>query len=443
MPVVSIRSRSALPAESRVVRDRTILTLYGPYAVWGWFLYSFSPSVPLLAEDQGISDAQAGLHGTAMAVGGLVAAFLAPRAVAALGRRGAIVVASLAVAGFVTALMLGPSLPWTLGAMLLLAVGGNVLIASAQVGLALHAGPTASAVITEGNAVGSGIGLLGPLAVGAAVTLGWGWRPAVLVTAVLAMVTTWFVHRLPLTPSLAGRGSPGPVRAGDDPQGDSPDGDSVIEPEPAGAALPVTGPVVEPAPSGRWSPGPTAALFLVAIVAAVAVENATTYWSTALLIDRTGAHPGIATAATAGLLAGMTVMRLVAGPLTLRISAAHLLAGGFAVSIAGWAVVWTTTSTGVAMAGLVLAGLGFGVQYPLTIALLLASEPQHSDRAMGQATLYSALAVGVAPFLLGAISDHVDMHTAFLVVPVFAVTGMFAAVAGGRALRKATRPALD
>ena len=101
-------------------------------------------------------------------------------------------------------------------------------------------------------------------------------------------------------------------------------------------------------------------------------------------------------------------------------------------------MVWTTTSTGVALAGLVLSGLGLGVQYPLTIALLLASSPGHSDRAQGDATLYGALSIGVAPFLLGWLSDHVGMHTAFVAVPVFALVGIVAALAGGRALRRAT-----
>ena len=56
--------------------------------------------------------------------------------------------------------------------------------------------PAASAAISEGNAVGSGVGLLGPLAVGAAVSIGWGWRPGVLVTAVLAVVVIVLVARV-------------------------------------------------------------------------------------------------------------------------------------------------------------------------------------------------------------------------------------------------------
>ena len=224
----------------RVVRDRMTITLYGSYAVWGWFLYSFNPSVPLLAADQGISAALAGLHGTAMAAGGLGAAFLAPRAVLAWGRRRAIVASCGAVVVGVTGLVAGPSLPWTLSAMVVLAAGGNVLISSAQVGLALHHGRRASAVITEGNGTGSGIGLLGPLAVGATLSLGWGWRPAVLVTAPLAIVVAVLVGRLPATSILTGR------RA-------APDAGTALDagPAPDAGAAPVPDPAPAPVPRAR------------------------------------------------------------------------------------------------------------------------------------------------------------------------------------------------
>ena len=189
------------------------------------------------------------------------------------------------------------------------------------------------------------------------------------------------------------------------------------------------------APRGRR--GTAAIMFLCGVVAAVAVENATTYWSTKLLIERTGAGAGIATAATAGLVAGMTLIRLIVGPLSLRITPARILAAGFLFNIIGWTVIWTTTSTGVALAGLVLSGLGIGVGYPLSIALLLAASPGHSDRAQGDATLWGAVSIGIAPFLLGWLSDQVGMHTAFLAVPVFALAGAAVAFIGGRALRRA------
>ena len=151
----------------RLVRDRVTLGLYTPYAMWGWLLYSFNPSVPLLADELGVSSAQAGLHGTAMAGGSLLASVVVPRAVRALGRRRTVVVLCLVVAVGVAGVLAGPSLPWTLAAMLVTSLGGAGGIAATQVGLAEHTGRAASAAITEANGVGSSIGLVGPLVVGA------------------------------------------------------------------------------------------------------------------------------------------------------------------------------------------------------------------------------------------------------------------------------------
>ncbi|MCG7287548.1 MFS transporter, partial [Cellulomonas sp. ACRRI] len=193
----------------------------------------------------------------------------------------------------------------------------------------------------------------------------------------------------------------------------------------AGSAAPGAGRAVR---ASRW--------FLVTVVAALALENATTYWATDLVRDRTGAGAGIATATTAGLVAGMTLIRFVVGPLSLRVSPARLLAASFGVAVAGWAVLWTATTAPVALAGLFLAGLGYGAQYPLGIALLLGASGGATDAAQARATVGGGVAVGLAPFLLGALADAVGSHTAFLVVPVLAVVGGVAAVSGGRAWRR-------
>ncbi len=451
MAVASIRPEDGSPPV-RLVRDRLTVTLYGSFITWGWLLYSFNPSVPLLAHERGLSAAQAGLHGTAMAAGGLVAAALAPRAVRWWGRRGAIVWAATTVAVGIVGLVLGPSLVWTLTAMLVVSSGGNVMIAASQVGLAMRHGAAATAAITEANGVGSGVGLFGPLAVGAAVAVGWGWRPAVLVTSGLALAGAALVARLPASAALSASGSRSRTAPGDgEPRVVVPAGvvagsqaagtldeetDLLTHDEPA--VLPSAA-VLPPAavPKVRYRPARAAVLFIVSLIAAVAIENATTYWSTALLLERTAARAGIATAATAGLVAGMTAVRFVVGPLSLRVRPAALLVGAFLLAIVGWAVMWTTTSTVVAMTGLVIAGFGYGAQYPLSIALMLGASPGHGDRVQGYATLAGGAAVGVAPFLLGFLADRMGMHSAFVVVPVLAACGAVVAALGGRALRRA------
>jgi MFS family permease len=94
------------------------------------------------------------------------------------------------------------------------------------------------------------------------------------------------------------------------------------------------------------------------------------------------------------------------------------------------------------MVGLVVAGFGYGATYPLSIALLLATSPERADAMQSRATLVGGLAIGVAPFALGALSDVAGTHQAFLVVPVVALAGAVGAALGGRALRRETAPVL-
>lgn len=416
----------------RFHRDRFTLTLDGVFVTWGWLLYSFNPSVPLIAAELGVSNAQAGLHGTAMAAGAVLAAALTPWAVLRLGRRATLVGAGVLIATGTGLLTSGWTLAATLSAMVVVSVGGSVAVSAAQAGLVLHHGRTASAAVTEANGVGSGIGLLGPLAVGASVAAGWGWRPAVAVTAALALATAVAVRLLPADGAL-GRPGPAPRPAGAR-RTASPD----VSRQPGEVDVPARAdqPGSRPETAGAGRAVLASRWFLVTIVVALALENATTYWATDLVRDRTGAGAGIATATTAGLVAGMTLIRFVVGPLSLRVSSARLLAASFGVAIAGWAVLWTATSAPVALAGLFLAGLGYGAQYPLGIALLLGAAGGATDAAQARATVGAGVAVGLTPFLLGALADAVGSHTAFLVVPVLAVVGGVAAVAGGRAWRR-------
>ena len=400
------------PESTGIHRDGMTVAFYATFVVWGWLLYSFNPSVPLLADELGVSAAQAGLHGTAMAVGAIIASFGTPWLVRSRGRRDAIIIASVLVMVGAFGLAVAPALGWSLAAMVAASLGGNVSMSSAQAGLAVQHGTKASAAVTEGNGVGSSIGLLGPLAVGACVALGWGWRPAVAVTAVLALATAIVVARIPVGGAMTPPQPDGPVAAA-------------------------------PAAAPRSGTSPAARIFVVALVAAVSIEFATTYWATGLVIEQTGAGPGIAAATTAGLVAGMSAIRFVVGPLSLRVAPFSLLAIAFLVAIGGWAILWTATSPTVAIVGLVVAGIGYGAQYPLSISLLLGTAPGRVDAMQARATLVGGLAIGISPFALGALSDAVGTHRAFLVVPAVALVGAVAAVLGGRASRRGQEPVAE
>src|SRR5690625_5855154 len=86
-------------------------------------------------------------------------------------------------------------------------IGGNLIINVAQPALSVHHGLHGPAAVTEANAGSAIVGIFGPLAVGGAVSLGWGWKPAILVTAVLGLIAFFLIYPLPTAGSLDGRGA--------------------------------------------------------------------------------------------------------------------------------------------------------------------------------------------------------------------------------------------
>ncbi|MCG2798137.1 MAG: MFS transporter [Cellulomonas sp.] len=375
----------------RVRRDSYTVGLYTVFIAWGWLLYSFNPSVSLLAEEQHVSGALAGLHGTAMAVGSLLAGWVAPKVVARLGRPRALMVEALLMAVGVLALVLGQGIGATLTAMLVLSVGGVSMMSTATVGLARHQPLAASAVLSEANGVGSGVGLFAPLVLGVAVGIGWGWRPAVVVTVLIVLAVAFIAWR-----TRDGSENAVPIVASRD-------------------KLPMS--------TGIW--------FLVALVAGISLEFATTFWATALVREQTGASAGIATATTAGLLLGMTAARLLLGPVAPRFGPARMLAIAFVVAVIGWVVLWTATDAAVAVGGLAVLGAGIGLTAPLSQSMVLAAAGDHQDKAQGRSSVASGMAVGVAPFVLGALADQVGTHGAFVLVPVLGALGVVASMVGG------------
>jgi MFS family permease len=405
----------------RLHRDRVTVALYAHFVAWGWLLYSFSPSVPLIAAEQHISKATAGLHGTSMAAGTVLCAFISAPLVARLGRRGTLLVASASLAAGVGILVSGSTLTTTLPGAFVTAMGGTLLLCAALPALSVHHGAASAAAVVEANGVGSSFGLLAPLALGLSVAAGWGWRPAVAVTIALAAVAAALIGSLP------GRGALGSSRVA--PGAGEPGG-------PDGPGAPPTAPVGAPPARGFsgafWC-------FWVGLIAAVAIENATTFWAADLLISRTGAGPGIATGALAGLIGGMSAARFIVGPLSLRGQAEKLLIIAFVLAGAGWLVLWLATTTTLAVVGLVVAGLGYGAQYPLSIALVLRASAGRPDQAQARATLGAGGAIAVAPFLLGALADRVGSHSAFLLVPALISIGAVAVALGLRRVRSAAK----
>ncbi|WP_255491754.1 MULTISPECIES: sugar MFS transporter [unclassified Actinotalea] len=403
---------SAVGERPRLVRDRLTLSLYGPFITWGWFLYGFSPAVPLIADEQGISRGQAGLHGTTMACGTIATGLVSSRVAQRYGRRNQALVGGVVLSVGIALLLWGSVLPATLAACFVISVGGNLMISAAQPALSVHNGAAGSAAVTEANGMGAMVGLLAPLALGAAVGAGLGWRPAVAMTAALAVASALVILRVRVDGAM-GRGTV--ARATVTAQ----DGTDV-------------------APHHGY--GRTFWFFWVALLCGTAIEFATTFWASDLLIQRTGAPPALAAASVAALVAGMTASRFVVGPLSTRKAPEKLLAVGFVLAGAGWLVFWTATTPVLAIAGLVLAGLGYGTHYPLAVSLTLRASDGRPDQAQALASVGTGASVAIAPFLLGTLADSFGAHSAFLLVPVLVLVGLVAVVLGLWSVHAGRRP---
>jgi len=385
---------TAEPATARVSypRDRITWLAYTQFALYGYFLYAFTPAVNLLRSDEHVSRAVAALHGTGMAVGGVLVGILAPPLINRLGRRRLLWSALAAMCAGIVLLVVVPLLPLTLAGSILGGFGG-VLLGNLSTAIlsSHHPGPAGAAAVTEGTGIGSGIGLLAPLALSGAIATHLGWRAGMLILVACAG-GAFLVFARSTTPP-------------------------------------------EPIPTRRGTPRPRMpGRFWIActvLILTTSIEFSMTIWTSDVLHSHVGASTASATAGVTLIVLGMTVGRLTASPLALRYSADGLLAGAFVLTLIGFGVFWNSHHLPIAYLGLFLTGLGIALHYPLAIARIVWASDGHPDLATSYASLGGGAAIGLAPFALGALADHVGSHTAMLLVPVFTLLG-FLAVAASR-----------
>lgn len=383
--------------QPRLQHDRLTWLTFGQLGVYGYFLYGFGASVPLLRDDERLSRTVSGLHGTALAVGALVVGVLFAPLVARIGRPAAIRLGLLGLGVGAAVYCAGGAVPVTLLGALLAGTFGSVVVNASSSILSAHHGPAGPSAISEANAAAAAAGLIAPLALAGSVTLGFGWRPGLLVSVVAAAGMLL----------VSGRNRRDRAEGADDP---------------ADAAAP-----------GRL-PGRYWLTWLV-LMFCVGVEFCVTIWSSDLLRTNTGAAPATATAGVTAVVAGMLVGRVAGGWLALRMDTGRLLLVALGISLVGFAVSWLAGTVPLAFAGLSVLGLGIALHFPLGVARSIQLSGGRPDLAVGRVSWATGLASGLGPFALGALADRFGTHTAFLLVPVLI------AAAAGAVLLTMARPA--
>jgi predicted MFS family arabinose efflux permease len=357
--------------------------IYCQFAVFGFFLYSFAPSVTLLRDDEHISNAIAGLHSTAYAVGIVIVGAFASRILAITGRDRGFWMFNWALVAGIVAYVAVPYLWVTLVGAAIAGAAGSGLITTASAALADRHGLGGPAAITEANGVSAAVGLIGPLIVGACVALGYGWRTALLIP--IAVIALLFLLRRRFGPGL-----------------DASD--------------------VDTATAYRGPLGGQFWLSWMIVVFAVCIEFCMTLWSAQLLRDNDGFGKATAATGVTAIVAGLAVGRFFGVRLAVRYSVDALLACAFAVNAAGFALFWSSNTGWLAFAGLALSGLGMSLEYPLGLGRAIRAVGGSSAAANSASAIVSlgtGVAIGIAPFVLGFLADVTTIRSAFLLVPAF------------------------
>ena len=395
-------------------RTRLTWLTYATNGASAFFVYSVGPATPLIARDLGISEQSAALHGAAMAAALLTTGALAARVIARWGRLATISMAMAAMALGVLVVVVAPSLAVSLLGTYLAGTGGGVAAVAALATLADAHPDAAPTVLTEANAAAGWVGLFAPLLMGAFLAVGLGWRVGLAVAIPLCLGLAVAVRSLRRTqPALARAAAVAPAA----PPATTPTAPAASEP----AAV---------ADSTRSVPG-VFWIVMLAVSAAAGAEFAVNYWGATLLGENTGATAGAVTAAMSAPVAGVAVGRTFGARLAMGVSAHSMLVGGWLVGLLGFAAFWRASALPVAVVGLFVTGLGLSVIFPLLLDRAVLLLPERKDWALAIVYPFVGVAVGLAPYGLGALAGQVGVLTAFLVVPLIRAVGLVA-VLGSR-----------
>ncbi len=166
-------------------------------------------------------------------------------------------------------------------------------------------------------------------------------------------------------------------------------------------------------------------LAIGAIVLALALaEGAATDWLPLLMVDGHGLDPALGSAAYTVFAATMTIGRFAGGRFVSRYGEAAALRATALISAVGIALVSLVDSQPLAVAAVVLWGIGASLGFPVALSAAGQSGANSAARVSAAATIgYVAFLVG--PPALGALGEHVGLRDAMLVVVALVVAASF------------------
>lgn len=342
-------------------------------AVWGYILYGLGNAAPHLRDDLHLTDFEAGLHASALALGVLVAGMRADWVADRVGPRWFL---DLAVADLIAAialLALAPTLAVSLTGALMLGLGGSVLGIASAVHLGDAGGDRARTQLTQANAIAMLGSVAAPVSIGLAASQLTNWRLALFLPLVALVLLTLARPR-----EREVRSSVRPDRSS--------------------------------LPRAFW-------FTWLLLVLGVSIEFSFVFWGSTIVSEQVGLSSADATLLASLFVAGMFVGRTAIGRgLGAGRSPSLVLAAGLCIVLVGAGLVWVSTLPVLCGLGLFVGGLGTAGLWPVGLAVALQAAPRAQYQAAARATLGSGIAVLVAPSALGLAADAVGVAGAWPIV---------------------------
>lgn len=361
---------------------------YAYLATWSYLLYGVGNATPYLRSELHLSDFEAGLHGSAMAVGVLIAGVSVDRLARRVGPRRLLDLGIIVLILGVIFLAFSPTLPGSLTGALLLGLAGGMLGTQVNVNLSRSDLATSRRLLSQANAVSMVTAGAAPVVMGLAVQLAHAWRLALFVPVAAALGLSILQRYLV--------------------------GQSLVQAEAreeATAAL---------TPGARL---PLAYWFVwVFLVLVVSIEFSFVFWGSTIVARQTGVADADATLLASLFVAGMFVGRASLGR-GLGAAQGHrlVLTCGLIVVLVGASLVWVSSAPALSGLGLFLGGAGTAGLYPIGLAIAIDRGGRARFEAAARGTLASGVAVLLAPSLLGLASDMAGVAGAWPIILAIAL----------------------
>lgn len=379
-------SASVAPPGAPAMR-RDAATWYG-YLLLGFFTYLLNIQgnlLPFLRAELELGYRAAALHSSAIALGMILVGLVGERLIRRLGRARGLAFGSAGAALGAVALCLAPAAWASIAACFVMGFCGALIASVTPAMLADIHGRHRDRALAELGAACYAFAVLAPLAMGASLALGFGWRGAVIAGVAIGVLIL-----------LVGRAASIP--------------ESAVIADRRGR-LPLI----------YW-------VYWVLLALVVAIEFSALLWAPAFLEIVVGLTPATA-ASTAALFAlAMLVGRSAGSAVVGRIATHRLYAAALLVTLAGFALYWAGGGPLLAVPGLFVLGLGTALLYPLTLGLALEAAGPNGVAASARFMLAIGVAILTAPFLLGDLADRIGLEAAHLVIPALAILALLGLV---------------